>query len=374
MKKLFILLAFILLLGIPTISSAFELRADNTVKLKQEEIADGNIYASCNNMVIDGVVNGDIFAVCKNINISGIVNGDLIAFSENITINGEIKGSVRVAGTKLNVNGTVGHNINALGTEINLSPTSNVIWDVLVAGANGMFNGNIGGNLHGVIGAANISGKVGKNIDLKIDNNQDGGLLITKDAVIAGNLDYSSKQEATIESPSTISGKINHQEIKNKEKSPVDYLSKIFFTLSALVLIALVLISLSKKIFYSINDILEKKYWQSALIGLAIFLLTPLVVIFFTFTLIGLPLAIIILFLYLVVIPLAIIFSSFSVSNLIFKKLIKKTVNPYITLITGLLIFALITQLPYVSSFFYLIYIIGGLGSSFLIIKNKQNA
>ncbi|MEI6835287.1 MAG: hypothetical protein WCK59_00440 [Candidatus Falkowbacteria bacterium] len=377
MKKLFIVLALAIFLAVPLSASyAFEVKVDNSVKLNKEEIADGNVYASCSDMTIDGTVNGDLIALCKNITVNGTVNGDLIAFSNNITVNGEIKGSARIAGTNLNINGQIDHNVNAFGTEINLSPNSKVGWDVLIAGVNGVFNGIISGNLHGYISAAKISGKIGKNINLKINpestSSGQGGLLITKDAVVAGGLTYSANQVAKIESPSSIVGAIVRQEVKNKEASPVAALSKIFYKLAALFLIGLVILSLNKKVIYKASNNLEKKYWQSALIGLVILIAAPLVIIFFIFTVIGIPLSLMLLATYLIALFLSIIVSSFFVGELLFKRIFKKTLNIFLVLIIGLLIFVLAAAIPVVGGLITLLFIIYGLGAIFLTIKNHQ--
>ena len=357
-------------------AQAFEVKVDNSVKLNKEEIADGNVYASCSDMTIDGTVNGDLVALCKNITINGTVNGDLIAFSNNITINGEIKGSARIAGTNLNVNGQIDHNINAFGTEINLSPNSTVGWDVLVAGVNGVFNGIISGNLHGYISAAKIAGKIGKNINLRINTEStaagQGGLLITKDAVVAGSLTYSANQAAKIESPSSIVGAVVRQEIKNKEVSPINILSKIFYKLSALFLIGLVVISLNKKVIYKTINNLEKKYWQSALIGLATLIVAPLIIIFFIFTIIGIPLSLILLAVYFIALFLAIIASSFFVGEFLLKKIFRKSLNAFLVLIIGLLLFVLLSTIPLIGWPISFLFIVYGLGAIFLTIKNHQ--
>ena len=378
MKKLFISLAIILSIIIPlSASKAFDVKVDNSIHLNKEEIADGNVYASCSDMTIDGSVNGDVIAICKNIVINGVINGDLIAFSNNVTINGEVKGSARIAGTNLNVNGTIGHNINAFGTEINLSPNSIVNWDVLVAGVNGVFAGNINGNLHGYISTATVSGKIGKNIDFRIDSERtepgQGGLLITKDAVIGGGLTYSAKQEAKIESPSSIVGSTTKLAVKDKTEDKIAFVSRMFYKLSALILIGLVLISLKKKETYKIVNNLETKWWQSALIGLATLIATPIIVLFFCMTLIGVPLALILLVTYLTFISLAIILSSFFIGDLILKKIFKKTVNAFASLILGLAVFILFASLPYLGGSLVFLSIIWGLGGLLLTIKQTQH-
>lgn len=353
-------------------AQAFEVKVDNSINLNKEEIADGNIYASCDDMKIDGTVNGDVIALCKNITINGTVNGDVIAFGQDITINGEVKGSARVAGTNITINGIINHNINAFGTEITLTPTSTVAWDVLIAGVNGNFNGTIGGNLHGSIAAATIGGKIGKNINLTIDDGSaaQGGLLITKDAIVGGGLTYTAKQEARLESLSSVVGPISRQEARNDSKAPIDYVADIFYKLSALTLIGLVVVSLKKESAYSVSKVLEIKNWQSTLIGLAALILTPVIILFFVMTVIGIPLAILLLFAYLILLILSLVFSSFFMGNILLKNFSKKPLNAFAVLISGLAIFVLLASLPYIGWSFVLVFMIYGLGGILISIKN----
>jgi cytoskeletal protein CcmA (bactofilin family) len=353
-------------------AQAFEVKVDNSVNLNKEEIADGNVYASCSDMKIDGTVNGDVIAMCKNIIVNGTINGDLIAFSQNIIINGEVKGSARIAGTNITINGTVDHNINAFGTEVNLTPSSTVAWDVLVAGVNGKFNGTIAGNLHGSIASANIGGKIGKNINLSIEDGDasQGGLLVTKDAIIGGGLTYTAQQEAKLESLSSVVGPVSREEANNTSDSWVNKISKIFYELSALILIGLVFLGLKKKMAYDVAKNLETKNWQATLIGVVALFLTPIIILFFIVTIIGIPLAIILLAAYLILIAIGIILASFFVGNLILKSFIKKPLNVFLILITGLTIFVLLALLPYLGWSFILVFMVYGLGGILFTVKN----
>lgn len=375
MKKLIYLLALIIsfIIFTPT-TQAFEVKIDDSVILNKEELADGNVYASCSQMTIDGTVNGDIIAICKNIVINGTVNGDLIAFSQDITINGEIKGSARLAGTNIKINGLINHNLNAFGTEITLNPSSVINWDVLVYGVNGYFDGVISGTLHGDLSSAKIAGKIGKNINLNFDDHLDQvSLLLTKDAVVGGDVTYQSKKEASIESPSTVAGKINHQTNTEKNK-PLDFLFNLFYKLSALILIGLVLVSLKKSSVYSVAKTLETKNWQSLLIGLAALILSPIVILLFLMTLVGAPLALILLALYLILILLALIFSAFFIGQIICKSIFKKDLNPFIILVLGLTIVALLNLIPYLGGSLIFILICSGFGATLINIKKNLYA
>lgn len=350
-------------------AQAFEVKVDDSVVLNKEEIADGNVYASCETMKIDGTVNGDVIALCQSIIINGTVNGDLITFSQDITINGEVKGSARIAGTNIIINGNIGHNVNAFGTEINLTASSTVAWDVLIAGVNGNFNGTIGGNLHGDIASASVAGKIGKNINLTVEDNNQGGLLITKDAIVGGGLTYTSKQEAKLESLSSVVGPIFHTTAKEETGTTMNIISGIFYKLAALFLVGLVLISLKKSFVYDVAKNLETKNWQTILLGLAALIFTPIIILFFALTIIGLPLALIILAAYLILLLISVVVSSFFVGDLILKSFIKKSVNPFLILLAGLFIFTLLTALPYLGGGLTLFFITYGLGGLLFTIK-----
>lgn len=353
-------------------AQAFEVRVDDSVNLNKEEIADGNVYASCSDMKIDGTVNGDVIALCKSVTINGTINGDLIIFSQDITINGEVKGSARMAGTNITINGTINHNINAFGTDINLTPSSTVAWDVLVSGVNGKFNGIIGGNLHGSVVTANVAGKIGKNINLTIDDysTSRGGLLITKDAIIGGGLTYTAKNEVKLESLSSVAGTISRQTPKETTQTPIDIISKIFYKLSALFLIGLILISLKKKTVYDIAKNLETKNLTATLIGLGALILTPLIILFFIITIIGIPFALILLAAYLILLTFSLIFASFFVGNMLLKSFVKKPLNVFVILLFGLTVFVLLASIPYVGWSFVFIFMTYGLGGALITIKN----
>lgn len=372
MKKLilfFVISLFNIILIQP--AKAFEVKIDNSINLAAEEIADGNVYANCSEMKIDGTVNGDIIALCKNIIINGVINGDFIAFAQNITVNGEIKGNLRIAGTNLIINGSIGHNVNVFGSEINFTPNSKVSWDVLVSGVNGQFNGLINGNLHGNLASTLIAGKVEKNVNLKIDNNPNSNLLIDKEAIIGGNLNYQANSEAIIESPSSVLGSTTKQTIELGTKNVFNQLLNLFYRLSALILLGLVIISFKKKPFYKVAEILETKNWQANLIGLAYLFLMPLIIIFLSFTIIGLPLALLLFCFYLILIFLSTLFSSFWLGKILLSLIFKKELNPFIVLSSGLALVTLFSIIPYIGWILVLMLIIGGLGSTLLTIKNS---
>lgn len=376
MKKKIIFAIFLISLIIPLSTAyAFDVKTDNSIKLNKEEVADGNIYASCGDMVIDGTVNGDVIALCKNITINGMIMGDVIAFADKIEINGTVQGNVRVAGSKIVLNGVINHNANVFASEMTFDKNSVVKWDALVAGVNGNFAGTVDGNLHGLMSMSTISGKIGRNVNLTIDDqslsSEYNGLTISKDAVIAGSVSYTADKDLKLENPSAIAGQINRQARKTEKSNPFSILWIIFFKASSLILVAIVIISLKKNLISEVNKNINNRWWANILNGLALLLFTPIAIILLMITLIGLPLALIILAAYLSSIILAIIFASSYLGGLAIKAVSKKELNPYLMVIIGLIIFSGLSVIPLIGGLISMIVISIGLGSLFANIKNK---
>ncbi len=106
--------------------------------------------------------------------------------------------------------------------------------------------------------------------------------------------------------------------------------------------------------------------------GLAVLFLVPLIAIFGLMSYIAAPLALIILALYVIAIYLSHGFTSLWLGHLVFAKLIKKTVNPYLETLVGLVILGICSFIPYLGGMTDFLAIVFGLGliiSQFKTIK-----
>jgi cytoskeletal protein CcmA (bactofilin family) len=374
MKKVFLvlLISLTLVVAFPVVAvKAFSIKTDNSISLAKEEVADGNIYANCQEMTIDGTVRGDVVTACKNITINGVVMGDVISVSQNLTINGEIKGNVRSLAQTITINGIVGHNLNAIATNITFGQNSSINWDALVLGTNLKAQGVINGNLNGLSTNAFISGKIGRNINLHLnggDNVNPSPLIINKNAVINGSLTYYSSSAATIESPSSITGQIIHQQ----PETTIDYSAiawGIFYKLLSALLIGSLIFSFRKEAWQNTIAKMNDKYWLTILTGFGVLVLGLPIIVLCALTVIGWPLALIMLTFWIIAIYFSLLVASFSLGEIIRKNFIKKTVPPILILGLGLLIVLLLSTIPYFGSLLEIVMIIWGLGGIALNLK-----
>lgn len=359
-----LLLLVALLLPIAAVK-ATGAKTGNSIYVAKDEIVSGNLYAAGQTITVDGTISGDLIAAAQNINVNGRIEGDIIAAAQNITINGEVGGDVRIAGNSLTINGAIARNVNAFGANIIFGANSRIGWDVYLASATTEIRGTIDGGLSGRAGQALIIGKIGKNINLKLTGgNSDQKLTVAPEAIINGDIIYTSKNTAKISEKASIAGKVEQKTLQTKETNWfwLWLWNKLFVIFSALV-VGLVLIFLGKNITPKILAKIKEKPLKMLAPGLIIMFVLPPIALVLTFTLIGIPLALIIGAWWFAAIYVAKIITAILVGQIIIKKLIKKE-NPNLlwSLVLGVIICWLLFSIPFVGWILGLIAIWLGLG------------
>ena len=370
--KILLFLALILLpLGV---AKALDTKTGNSIYVTKDEIVSGNFYAAGNNITIDGTVSGDLIAAAQTITVNGRVEGDIIVAAQDININGEVGGNVRVAGTSISLNGPVARNVNIFGSNIIIGSDARIGWDVFAAGVTLEMRGNIDGGLSGSVGHGLVSGKVGKNINLKIsENNLNEGLIISPEASIGGGIIYTAQKPAQISEKASIGGNIEQKipEAKSANWLGTWALAKIYAIFSALV-VGLVLVFLGKKITPKILEKIEDKPFKMLLPGLIIMLVLPPIALILAFTIIGIPLALMITAWWLVATYVAKIFTAILIGRLILKNLIKKGDVPLIwSLILGITVCWLLFAVPFIGWMLGLFAIWFGLGGIWTYVSGQ---
>jgi hypothetical protein len=375
MKSLKLKITLLLALLIIPVSAteAAELEAGNNVYVTKDQIISGNFFATGDTITIDGTINGDLISAAKTINVNGQIDGDIISIAQNINVNGEVGGNVRVISSYLNLNGPINRNLSAIANDIIIGPNSNIAWDALILAVNTEIRGNIEGSLSGRIVQGLISGKIGKNVNLDLNDSNKQSLMISSEAIIGGDLTYSSRNAANISDKATISGKVNHQNLplKNINWLQIYLWTNLLAIFSALV-VGLVIIFIGKNIGTKILTKMENSPTKLIIPGIIIALILPPISILLLFTVIGLPLAMIIFAWWLVMIYIAKILSAILVGKLLIKTINKKK-DPSLlwSLILGVIICWLLFTIPFVGWLISLIAVWLGLGGIWSYASNQ---
>ncbi len=384
-KKLIFLCFALFLLVLPISVLAFEVKSGETIQVAEGEEINGNLYIAGNTISIDGTIKGDLFCGGQTVNINGTVEGDVICAGQSININGTVGGSVRAAGNSININSSVARGVQALGASINLGKNATVGWDMFLAGATGLIQGKITGDLHGGIANITIDGEVGKNIRLRLDEvkainsrlakkNEDGPLKITDKAKIGGDVIYTSGLIGSISESAEIGGETKHNlpKIKGTKRNyAISWLWGMLYSIFAGLVIGLVLISVWKKQIIKITNIMLEKPGPSMGWGVVVLLLTPIICLLLLLTIIGIPLAFLVMATWVIAIVLSKIIAGIFVGRNILDRFGKKSKDSLIwAMIIGVVIVKFIFAIPIIGWVLCLLATFWSLGVIWQFLRN----
>jgi cytoskeletal protein CcmA (bactofilin family) len=368
--RIAIALSFVVSLFVVTTSPvlAMDLRQGDIVTVSGGEEVDDDLYVFGSTVTIDGTVNGDVFGFARELIINGTVNGSVTFGAQIITVNGEVDHSARLAGQTVLVNGIVNSDLIALGSNVNIASTSKIGNDLILGTASARVDGEVVGDIKGGGADITITNGVGGDVDIEADN-----LKIASSAHINGNLSYTSKNEAQIESGARVGGETKWRVPELKEPSrKVGLFAGIagviwgkFLAFCMILVVGIILLLVVPKRIVSMEVAIRTNPWQSLGWGALILFATPVAVIIVMVTVIGLPVGLItgVLYgiaIYLSKIPVALLIGSLIIAR---GREIESKGVLIGALALGLAILSIVQVIPVVGFLVGLATVIFGLGS-----------
>lgn len=365
LKKLKVTLALALALVL-TGSFAVGVKAqDSTVESSDSIVTtaktvDSTIYRANNIVSISENVNGDVYCAGQSITVTGNIKGDVLCAGQTVTIDGVVDGDVRLAGQTVIVNGQVSGNATLMGQTIMLSKDSSIGQDVTVTGQAIKLDGKIARDVVGGGESLIINGEVGRNVDGGFDD-----LTVSDQAVVAGNISYTSAEEANISG--RVDGTVSRTEPVNSSDSQYEKSSKtginwagIFIFVCWIVVVSLALALVTPKKLHTVTNLTTDKAVLVAVFGLAGVFGLPILALLLAFTIIGLPLTALILLGWLLLLVASAGVSSAYLARVLFKG---KKIHRLLGILLASVIVALAICLPIVGPFVLFLVTIFGLGA-----------
>lgn len=227
----------------------------------QNNYKDGDVYLTGDEVTIDYIIDGNLFVFADTVNINSQIGGDAFIIAKTVNINkgGYVFSNLFTIANDLNINGVV-YDLYASCTNINIS--GYVYRDIKIASNNFKLSGVIGRNAF--VTSNNIS----------FETNVNGENNSTSQGTIAGDLNYTSKNEISIPE-GIVNGTINYTEAKSASPTIGDYLLALGRFLVTVIVIWLLCLWLTPKFLNRTNVILTKKLPSNIVLGI----LTPIVII-----------------------------------------------------------------------------------------------
>lgn len=269
--------------------------------------------------------NVNIFGNIKN---DGLIFGNLVTFDSNFNIDRDLF----IFGNSVNLNGKFNRNVTIYASEVIINDT------------------NVSGNIN--IYASKIDVKNGASIN-KLSYNEDAVINIESENI---------KETALLEKLV--------KEITFKEKFinfMIDYGGMLVMFLA----ISLIFPALFKNIEKKNASIDFKSIFSTIGYGALGLFIIPIIVIFISSFIFGVPLALLLITLYIIIICLSYIFSGYLLGYLLWNKFIKKDANQLLIGLLGISLVYIITIIPIIGSLFGLIFTLVGIGIIFKLIKRS---
>ncbi|MGX5357772.1 bactofilin family protein [Kocuria sp. KH4] len=227
-----------LLLAAPA-GAAADVRNDETVRVAEGEVVDDDLYAAAGEVVVDGTVRGDLVVAAGRVTVNGTVEGDLLAAAQTVVVEGTVGDDARVAGQALSFGdgARVAGDLVAAGYSLQTRPGTEVGGDVLLGAYQGLLAGSIDGDVTAGAAGLALAGAIGGSVQAEVGGPDDaraawapttqvpvppvdGGLTLTEQARVAGDLSYRSGAEASIAPGAEVAGEISYERVVVDEAEP----------------------------------------------------------------------------------------------------------------------------------------------------------
>lgn len=411
-------LACLVLLALVSPVQAFEGRGGDTVVIAADEVIDGDLYVGANTFILDGTVKGDVIVAGRDVEINGTVEGDLLAAGQSVTVNGIVKDDVRIAGAVLTVReaAQVGDDVVAAGYSLEAQPGSSIKGDLTIGASQALLAGDIDGDVLAGAGGLALRGRIGGNVKANVGEPGDqpafspfmfipgmpaapsvpGGLTLGEGARIGGNLQYTSATELSVPA-GVVAGAVTREEpaveveeAEEEAPTPVAWVLGHVRRFVALLLVGLLMVWLVPTWTRRSVEVLQARPLPSlgwGVVTIAAVILAFLVilvamillaVVLGLVTLDNLVGTVIVLGL-LALFALAVLFAltvayvakitvSFLGGRLILSRLNPAWADGWVwPLVVGLVIFVILTAIPWVGGLLNLIAVLLGLGALWLL-------
>lgn len=290
-------LAAVVFLPVGAVSAA------RTVIVQEDRVVEEDLFAAGSRIIIEGTIRGDLTVSAINVLITGVVEGDVNGAAWRIRIDGEVQGSVRAAAWEVDVNGTVADDVLALSRLVEVN--GSVGRDLLVAGVSARNSGSVGREIRGeFLWGLVVDGDVGTDVDVGVhrlritDRASVGQSVIYREGLIAQNIrGWGSTADISPEADVGLVAMV--------QPLPTDIATRALLVLFqvlrflAFLLTGVVLIGLFPSVTGRATDAFWARPGLSFVVGLAAFLLVPVVAALSIFTVILAPIALLVVALWL---------------------------------------------------------------------------
>lgn len=356
-----LLLAAIFALLMPATSQAAEVRKADHVEVDANELIDDTLIVLAQVVVIEGHITGDVLVFANAVTVNGTIDGNLVTAAEQVEIDGVVGGSVLTAGQSVRVGALQASQLYAAGRAVSLDAVM-LSGDAMLVGTRVDVVGSIGRDVYATGDSVTIEADLQRDLVLAGDD-----LHVGQNASVGRDLEahVDDENDLVIDAGALISGSTEvFDDLDDSRFDDVGFYLRKFGMLVAGLLFGLLAFTLAPNMFQAPREQTEEARWTRVFgIGLASLFLIPLGALIVAITLIGLPIALVAFGGYALALYLGKLFIAAEIGRRMLR--LGGTTRSQVawSLLLGLLIVAVLVELPIVGGLLSFLLAVFGLGT-----------
>lgn len=368
MKKLLAIILVTLLSHSLVIAQGSVYKSGELIRVSETDSIQTQLMAAGQTLEIYGWLGNDLFSAAELLNIDGVISDDAILAGRRITVRGTIGDLLMGVGETIVIDGVINGDIFVAGREIRITDNARIKGNAHIAAASFLFHG---GTIHGKLMAS------ADNMDLN-------GTVTNKTQLFGHNFTFGSGYRAEYGTDITSDEQVyrenlghipNNLSITINEPSfwPI-ILFKVGLYLSFLIT-GLVLIRLFQQTSSDLYRFSTEAFFKNTGIGLFTFIVMPLAILLLSVLVLTIPLSIILtvfygMALFVSYLLVALILGVMSISYFQDEP---TTSTYYWGFALGMIVVAILVNLPFIGWFIHALLLFFGLGSLAYYIWMRRN-
>jgi hypothetical protein len=310
------------------------------VNVDADQILQGNFYGAGNTVSISGKAEQDVYVAGGTVTINAEVGSDLVVAGGTVQVHAPVGDDLRVVGGDVTVAGKVGGDLVVAGGTVNVLSTAEIDGDILFVGGDVVVSGAVKGSVVGTANTVRIDSGVGGDVKVTADQL----LTLTDRAEVMGNVIYKSSAGIARAQNATVTGNVTHQSISSSAGNNTYAILPLFAVLFA----ALTIFLLFRERLQLVVDTTKTSFGTNGLIGLGVFLTVPVVSVLLMVSVLGIIPGVVLLLAYIALMLIVWVCAGIVLGTLVLKSFMKIERVSLLSIIVGIILFDLVTFIPYI--------------------------
>jgi cytoskeletal protein CcmA (bactofilin family) len=321
-------------------------------------------------------VGGDLFAAGGSVDVEAAVAGDALVAGGTVRLAENVGQSVYAAGGRLSLSGQVARNARLAGGEVLLEPTARIGGNLTITAGRAEIRGATDGSLGAAGSSVLIDGRIGGDAEIAA-----ASIELGPHARIDGNLRYRSSAELQRDPAAQVAGAVEQlgpQLPRDAASRTTHWIGIVFATLwtIGLTLLAAIVVALLPRASASVSGALHRWPGSALLLGFAVLVCTPIVVVLSFVTVIGIPLGLLLLLVYLMLLPVAWVASAIGIGDWFVSQLssdpAKAMTRRVVAAALSVVLLAFLARVPWIGGWIAFVALMAGIGALALQVQRLR--